>query len=142
MADVSDHQSTPNGVSDQETRWKGKYFTLLKHCRLMEQVVNQLIIDICLTHDQLRAVDGSTCLILLWQRGCKFPRGFFFPTDRHSFHSIILFMERLQNHRFKNEAYLFSFHLIKHVCTETVWRTQLSLRRTSGGLTCYGARLP
>ncbi|XP_029182724.1 non-histone protein 10-like [Acropora millepora] len=43
MADVSDHQMVPNGVSDQETRWKGKYFTLLKHCRQMEQENERLV---------------------------------------------------------------------------------------------------
>lgn len=133
MADVSDHQMVPNGVSDQETRWKGKYFTLLKHCRQMEQVTNQLITYICLTYNQLTAAvaHGSICVIVLWQRLSKSSKRFFFSTDRCSFHNITWLMERFQNqklnlqlHRFKSEAYLFSFYLIKHVGTvSAIWIT-------------------
>ena len=40
MADDGDQDIGTYIVSDQETRWKGKYFTLLKYCREIEQVVN------------------------------------------------------------------------------------------------------
>lgn len=41
MADESE-QHFPNVSSNHETLWKEKYFTLLKHCRQIEQVIYYL----------------------------------------------------------------------------------------------------
>ena len=39
MADGSEQDLANNASVDHETLWKGKYFTLLKHCRQIEQVI-------------------------------------------------------------------------------------------------------
>ena len=39
MADDSEPEMALNSSVDHESLWKGKYFTLLKHCRQIEQVI-------------------------------------------------------------------------------------------------------
>lgn len=116
MADVSGHQMVPNGVSDQETRWKGKYFTLLKHCRQMEQVTNQLITYICLTYNQLTAAvaHGSICVIVLWQRLSKSSKRFSFQLTGAPF---IISPDLWSDFRIRNQIYSCIDLRARHTCS-------------------------